>query len=140
MLLHAKGNLIDMAEAGKFHIIVHGCNCFNTMGSGIAKEIRNRYPRAYESTKSVVGATIDTASATGSLAINLVKITSAMIRNWKTILTVVAIYLLANFFLTLAVGVSAMFRDHRINETMMAVEKAAKAQEQFYLNSSKVKE
>ena len=47
MLKHAKGNLIDMAEAGKFDIIVHGCNCFNTMGSGIAREIRERYPQAY---------------------------------------------------------------------------------------------
>ena len=48
MLKHAKGNLIDMAEAGLFDIIVHGCNCQNVMGSGIAKEIRERYPRAYE--------------------------------------------------------------------------------------------
>ena len=27
MLIHRKGNLIDLAEAGEFHIIVHGCNC-----------------------------------------------------------------------------------------------------------------
>lgn len=47
MLLHTKGNLIDMAEAGQFDVIVHGCNCQNTMGSGIAKEIRARYPGAY---------------------------------------------------------------------------------------------
>lgn len=47
MLKHAKGNLIDMAEQGLFDIIVHGCNCQNTMGSGIAKEIRERYPIAY---------------------------------------------------------------------------------------------
>lgn len=43
-LKHAKGNLIDMAEAGDFHIIVQGCNCFNTMGGGIAREIAERYP------------------------------------------------------------------------------------------------
>ena len=47
MLQHAKGNLIDMAEQGMFDIIVHGCNCQNTMGSGIAKEIRDRFPQAY---------------------------------------------------------------------------------------------
>lgn len=46
-LKHAKGNLIDMAEQGHFDVIVHGCNCFCTMGSGIAKEIRERYPLAY---------------------------------------------------------------------------------------------
>ncbi|KWT98490.1 MULTISPECIES: macro domain-containing protein [unclassified Variovorax] len=28
-------------------IIVHGCNCFGKMGSGMAKAIRNRYPFAY---------------------------------------------------------------------------------------------
>ena len=48
MLQHTKGNLIDMAEAGDFDIIVHGCNCLNTMGSGIAKEMRDRYPGAYD--------------------------------------------------------------------------------------------
>jgi len=44
MLKHAKGNLLDLAEAGLFDIVVQGCNCFNTMGSGIAREIRERYP------------------------------------------------------------------------------------------------
>jgi O-acetyl-ADP-ribose deacetylase (regulator of RNase III) len=47
MLKHTKGNLIDLAEEGEFDIIVHGCNCQNTMASGIAKEIRERYPQAY---------------------------------------------------------------------------------------------
>ena len=36
-----------MAEDGQFDIIVHGCNCQNTMGSGIAKEIRTRYPDTF---------------------------------------------------------------------------------------------
>lgn len=48
MLKHTKGNLIDLAEQGEFDVIVHGCNCHNTMGSGIAKEIRERYQGAYE--------------------------------------------------------------------------------------------
>lgn len=48
MLKHAQGNLIDMAEQQLFHVIVHGCNCQNTMGSGLAKEIKERYPLAYE--------------------------------------------------------------------------------------------
>lgn len=43
-----KGNLIDLAEEGKFNVIVQGCNCFNTMGSGLAGEIKARYPNAYE--------------------------------------------------------------------------------------------
>jgi O-acetyl-ADP-ribose deacetylase (regulator of RNase III) len=44
MLIHKKGNLLDLAEAGEFDIVVQGCNCFNTMGGGIAREIRERYP------------------------------------------------------------------------------------------------
>ena len=44
MLKHTKGNLLDLAEAGEFDIVVQGCNCFNTMGGGIAREIRERYP------------------------------------------------------------------------------------------------
>jgi O-acetyl-ADP-ribose deacetylase (regulator of RNase III) len=46
MLKHTKGNLLDLAEAGEFDIVVQGCNCFNTMGGGIAREIRERYPMA----------------------------------------------------------------------------------------------
>lgn len=48
MLNYVKGNLIDMAEDGDFDVIVQGCNCMCTMGSGIAKEIRARYPEAYD--------------------------------------------------------------------------------------------
>jgi O-acetyl-ADP-ribose deacetylase (regulator of RNase III) len=44
MIKHTKGNLLDLAEAGEFDVIVQGCNCFNTMGGGIAREIRERYP------------------------------------------------------------------------------------------------
>lgn len=41
------GNLLDLAESGKFSVIVHGANCFNVMGAGIAKQIKDRYPKAY---------------------------------------------------------------------------------------------
>jgi O-acetyl-ADP-ribose deacetylase (regulator of RNase III) len=44
MLKHTKGNLLDLAEAGEFDVVVQGCNCFNAMGGGIAKEIAARYP------------------------------------------------------------------------------------------------
>lgn len=42
------GNLLDLAEAGEFDVIVQGCNCFCAMGSGIAGQIANRYPSAVE--------------------------------------------------------------------------------------------
>ena len=43
-----KGDLIELAKEGKFDVIVHGCNCFHTMGSGIAKQIKEEFPEAYE--------------------------------------------------------------------------------------------
>lgn len=46
MLKHAKGNLLDMADAGEFDIIIQGCNCFNAMGAGLAPQIAKRYPMA----------------------------------------------------------------------------------------------
>lgn len=40
-----KGNLIDLAVSGKAGIIVHGCNCFHAMGSGIAGALAQRFPQ-----------------------------------------------------------------------------------------------
>lgn len=42
-----KGDLIALAKAGEFDAIFHGCNCFHTMGSGIAKQIKEHFPGAY---------------------------------------------------------------------------------------------
>ena len=41
------GNLLTLAEQGHFDIIVHGCNCLNAMGRGIALTIKNQFPEAY---------------------------------------------------------------------------------------------
>lgn len=43
------GDLIKLALDGEFDIIIHGCNCFCTMGKGIAKTIKNEFPEAYRS-------------------------------------------------------------------------------------------
>jgi len=43
-----KGDLIEFARAGRFDVIVHGCNCFCTMGAGIARLIRDNFPEAYQ--------------------------------------------------------------------------------------------
>ncbi len=42
-----KGDLIELAKAGEFDAIVHGCNCFNAMGNGIARTIKQEFPEAY---------------------------------------------------------------------------------------------
>lgn len=43
-----EGDLLKLADEGAFDVIVHGCNCHNTMGAGIAKVIKDRYPEAFE--------------------------------------------------------------------------------------------
>jgi len=43
-----EGDLLELAEENKFDVIIHGCNCFNKMRSGIANQIRKKYPEAEE--------------------------------------------------------------------------------------------
>lgn len=42
------GDLIKLAKQGFFEVIVHGCNCFCRMGSGIALQIKQSFPEAYK--------------------------------------------------------------------------------------------
>ena len=44
---HVKGDLLALGKANEFDIIVQGCNCWNVMGSGIAKSIREQFPDAW---------------------------------------------------------------------------------------------
>lgn len=39
------GNVLDYQDKS---IIIHGCNCQGVMGSGVALEVKNRFPSAYE--------------------------------------------------------------------------------------------
>ena len=53
---HIKGNLLDFPPYCKtdpntytgMNNIAHSCNCQNVMGGGIAKQIKDRYPQAFE--------------------------------------------------------------------------------------------
>jgi O-acetyl-ADP-ribose deacetylase (regulator of RNase III) len=49
-----QGNLIEMAKNNEVDIIVHGCNCFNTMGAGIAASIAKEFPDAYNADQETV--------------------------------------------------------------------------------------
>lgn len=40
------GDLIVLLLDGEFDVIVHGCNCFCTMGAGLAKSIALVFPQA----------------------------------------------------------------------------------------------
>jgi O-acetyl-ADP-ribose deacetylase (regulator of RNase III) len=43
-----RGDLIKLALAGQFDVIIHGCNCMCAMGAGIAKGIKATFPEAYK--------------------------------------------------------------------------------------------
>jgi O-acetyl-ADP-ribose deacetylase (regulator of RNase III) len=45
-ILH--GDLIKLASIRTFDVIAHGCNCYCTMGAGIAYAIKRAFPEAYE--------------------------------------------------------------------------------------------
>lgn len=43
-----KGNIINYALDGHCDVLVHGCNCFCTMGAGLAKSIKHIFPKAFQ--------------------------------------------------------------------------------------------
>ena len=47
-----QGDLIELAVNGDFDLIIHGCNCFCTMGAGIAKQIKKTFPEAYDADRA----------------------------------------------------------------------------------------
>ena len=42
------GDLIQLGLDRKIDVLVHGCNCFNNMGRGIAPQIRQAFPKAWQ--------------------------------------------------------------------------------------------
>ena len=43
-----QGDLVKLALNGDFDVIIHGCNCECAMNGGIAKQIKNTFPDAYQ--------------------------------------------------------------------------------------------
>jgi len=48
MIQTIKGDILKLAAAGEFDMILQGCNCFNAMSGGLAKQISQKYPEAVE--------------------------------------------------------------------------------------------
>ena len=46
-------DLIKLFKNDKTHVLIHGCNCFSTMGAGIALHIRREFPHAYQADKQL---------------------------------------------------------------------------------------
>ncbi|HCN3189186.1 hypothetical protein bas59_0089 [Escherichia phage EduardKellenberger] len=53
-----KGDLISIFKKGSGHMI-HGCNCFHTMGAGIAKDIAREFPQALAADKETAYGNLD---------------------------------------------------------------------------------
>ena len=49
-----KGDLIQLIKDGCFDVVAHGANCFNTMNSGIAKQLRETWPQIYEADRKTI--------------------------------------------------------------------------------------
>ncbi len=45
-MILVQGNLLEMGKNNEVDIIIHGCNCFNVMGAGIAAQIAQQFPDA----------------------------------------------------------------------------------------------
>ena len=68
-----KQDLTPILSSKDFQVFAHGCNCFNTMGAGIAKTVKQIFPQVYKADqstrkgdKSKLG-TIDTISVGDSV-------------------------------------------------------------------------
>ena len=44
MIKYIEGNVFDSGDS----VLVHGCNCFHRMGSGVAKTVKEIYPEAFQ--------------------------------------------------------------------------------------------
>ena len=48
MIKYVDGDLLKLADEGMFDVIAQGSNCFCVMGSGIAPQIKAKFPEAYQ--------------------------------------------------------------------------------------------
>lgn len=109
-----KGDLIVLALNGHFDVIIHGCNCFNNMGKGIAKTIKYIFPEAYE---------VDQNTQKGEYS-KLGDYTSAISRQTKDMLYVVNAYTQFNY--------SSRYSDQAVMVDYAAIQKVmSKIKEDF---------
>jgi O-acetyl-ADP-ribose deacetylase (regulator of RNase III) len=47
-------DLVEAALVGKFDVVLHGCNCFCTMESGVAKQLAQYFPSARQADNKTV--------------------------------------------------------------------------------------
>lgn len=57
MIEYINGDLIDLFKSGKFDAIAHQCNCFCTMGAGLALRIAREFPEVARADKDTLKGT-----------------------------------------------------------------------------------
>jgi O-acetyl-ADP-ribose deacetylase (regulator of RNase III) len=74
---HIIGDIIEMGLENKIDVLIHGCNCFHTMGAGIAFGIKKTFKEAYEADlktaygdKSKLGSYSQAITESGLIIIN----------------------------------------------------------------------
>jgi O-acetyl-ADP-ribose deacetylase (regulator of RNase III) len=51
MIVYRTGDVVEAFKKGEIDVLVHGCNGCGVMGSGIAKQIKDEFPWAYDAYK-----------------------------------------------------------------------------------------
>jgi O-acetyl-ADP-ribose deacetylase (regulator of RNase III) len=41
------GDLVVLAASGEYDVVIHGCNCMNQMGKGVALYLKNKWSEVY---------------------------------------------------------------------------------------------
>lgn len=41
---YVKGDIVELAESGRYDVVIHGCNCMCVMGAGVAKALSTKWP------------------------------------------------------------------------------------------------
>ncbi len=82
------GDLIKLAQEGRFDVIAHGCNCHGIMEAGIARQIKLAFPRAFLADRKTSLGDRKKLGTYSSATIQLLTMTSAPPKN----LTVVNCY------------------------------------------------
>ena len=52
MIVYRSGDIVELARKGEFSHVIHGANCVSTMNSGVAKQIKQVFPGAYDVDKN----------------------------------------------------------------------------------------
>ena len=76
MLLYRIGNLLNAPQK----VIAHQVNCQGKMGSGVAKVIRDKYPKVYETYLNTCAYNLSNGNSPEHLAAKLILLKSMIIR------------------------------------------------------------